>query len=310
MDGAAIKMKQNEFELLCALERKKQEGLFLQSAATEAKLLTEEAVKVIQELQQNKLVECRERKLYITEEGLEQLEPYRVKRAVIIAAGFGSRMVPITWNTPKPLVRVHGKKIVETLLDAIQAAEIPEVILVRGYLWEQFDQLLYQYPNIKFIQNDDYENANNVSSVYLARHLLENAYVCEADLYINNPAVVRKYEYASNYLGVPRTFTDDWCFQTKNGYIKKLLIGGENVHHMYGISYWTTEDGQKLVSCLEDAYLKYPGGSQLYWDEVPLKLYIDQFHVQVRSCKMEDIIEIDTFEELQKVDPMYKETGV
>ena len=143
MDGAAIKMKQNEFELLCALERKKQEGLFLQSAATEAKLLTEEAVKVIQELQQNKLVECRERKLYITEEGLEQLEPYRVKRAVIIAAGFGSRMIPITWNTPKPLVRVHGKKIVETLLDAIQAAEIPEVILVRGYLWEQFDQLLY-----------------------------------------------------------------------------------------------------------------------------------------------------------------------
>ena len=61
---------------------------------------------------------------------------------------------------------------------------------------------------------------------------------------------------------------------------------------------------------MEDAYLKYPGGSQLYWDEVPLKLYIDQFHVQVRSCKMEDIIEIDTFEELQKVDPMYKETGV
>src|SRR5699024_12760301 len=70
--------------------------------------------------------------LFRSGEGLEQLEPYRVKRAVIIAAGFGSRMVPITWNTPKPLVRVHGKKIVETLLDAIQAAEIPEVILVRS----------------------------------------------------------------------------------------------------------------------------------------------------------------------------------
>ncbi len=303
-------MKQNEFELLCALERQKTEGLFLQEAATKAKLLTEEAVKVIKELRQRNTIICKEDRLYITKEGLEELEPYRVKRAVIIAAGFGSRMVPITWNTPKPLVRIHGKQIVETLLDAIQAAEIPEVVLVRGYLWEQFDQLLYKYPNIKFIQNDDYTKANNVSSVYLARHLLENAYVCEADLYVSNPAVVRKYEYNSNYLGVPRAFTDDWCFQTKNGYIEKLLIGGENVHHMYGISYWTKEDGQKLISCLEKAYLEYPEGNKLYWDEVPLKLFIDQFHVQVRPCRMEDIMEIDTFGELQEIEPMYREIGI
>lgn len=303
-------MKQNEFELLCALERQKAEGLCLQEAAAEAKLLTEEAVKMTNELQKRNAVIYRGDKLYITQQGLEELEPYRVKRAVIMAAGFGSRMVPITWNTPKPLVRVHGKKIIETLLDAIQAAEIPEVVLVRGYLWEQFDQLLYQYPNIKFIQNDDYTKANNISSVYLARHLLENAYVCEADLYVSNPSVVRKYEYSSNYLGVPRAFTDDWCFQTKNGYIEKLLIGGEHIHHMYGISYWTAEDGKKLVSCLEKAYLEYPGGSKLYWDEVPLKLYIDQFHVQVRPCLMEDIMEIDTFGELQEIEPMYKEIGV
>lgn len=302
-------MKQNEFEFLCALERQKGKGLFLQEAASEAKLLTEEAVKMTKELSKINAIECRDNKLYITQKGLDQLEPYRVRRAIIIAAGFGSRMVPITWNTPKPLVRVHGKKIIETLLDAIQAAEIEEVVLVRGYLWEQFDQLLYKYPNIKFIQNDDYTKANNVSSVYLARHLLERAYVCEADLYISNPAIVRKYEYTSNYLGVPKTFTDDWCFETKNGYIEKLLIGGENVHHMYGISYWTEEDGKKLVSCLEKAYLEYPGGANLYWDEVPLKLYLDQFHVQVRECGMKDIMEIDTFKELQEMDPLYKQTN-
>ena len=49
-------------------------------------------------------------KCKITKEGLEALEPYRAKRAVFIAAGFGSRMVPITLNTPKPLVRVHGRQ--------------------------------------------------------------------------------------------------------------------------------------------------------------------------------------------------------
>lgn len=87
----------------------------------------------------------------ITAAGFAALEPYRVKRAIFIAAGFGSRLVPITLNTPKPLVRVHGVRIIDSLLDAVSAAGIEDVWLVRGYLGEQFDQLLYKYPNIKFL---------------------------------------------------------------------------------------------------------------------------------------------------------------
>ena len=100
---------------------------------------------------------------YITGEGIKALEPYRVKRAVFIAAGFGSRLVPITFNTPKPLVRVNGTRIIDTLLDAVTAAGIPEIVIVRGYLGEQFDQLLYKYPNIKFVENPVYNEANNIT---------------------------------------------------------------------------------------------------------------------------------------------------
>ena len=89
----------------------------------------------------------------ITEAGLQALEPYRVKRAIFMAAGFGSRLVPITLNTPKPLVRVKGKRIIDSLLDAVMSAGIEEIYLVRGYLSEQFDQLLKKYPNIVFIEN-------------------------------------------------------------------------------------------------------------------------------------------------------------
>ena len=89
----------------------------------------------------------------ITKAGLEALEPYRAKRAVFIAAGFGSRMVPITLNTPKPLVRVHGQRIIDSLIDACLGAGIEEIYIVRGYLSEQFDQLLYKYPMIKFLEN-------------------------------------------------------------------------------------------------------------------------------------------------------------
>ena len=128
----------------------------------------------------------------ILQAGLDALEPYRVKRAVFIAAGFGSRMVPITFNTPKPLVRVNGTRIIDTLLDAVAAAGIPEIVIVRGYLGEQFDQLLYKYPNIRFVENPVYNEANNISSAVCVRYLLQNAYVLEADLFLRNKHLIRK----------------------------------------------------------------------------------------------------------------------
>ena len=74
----------------------------------------------------------------ISEKGLQVLEQYRVKRAVFIAAGFGSRLVPITLNTPKPLVRVKGVRMIETLLDAVVAQGIEEIYIVRGYFYGFF----------------------------------------------------------------------------------------------------------------------------------------------------------------------------
>lgn len=109
----------------------------------------------------------------VTDKGIEALEPYKVKRAIIIAAGFGSRLVPITLNTPKPLVRVNGSRIVDGLLDAIVEAGIEEIYIVRGYLAEQFDQLLYKYPMIKFIENPAYNEANNISSAMCVRIFLK-----------------------------------------------------------------------------------------------------------------------------------------
>lgn len=240
----------------------------------------------------------------VTEKGLEILEPYRVKRAVFIAAGFGSRLVPITLNTPKPLVRVNGTRMIDTLLDAVVAAGIEEIYLVRGYLKEQFDQLLYKYPMIKFIDNPIYNEANNISSTLYARNLLKNAYVFEADLVLYNPALITKYQYTSNYLGVPVEKTDDWCFEVKNRVITKLCIGGSNCYHMYGISYWNEEDGKKLEEDIKKVF-EMPGGKERYWDQVALEFCLKNYQVEVRPCTFEDIIEIDTYNDLKNIDHTY-----
>ena len=241
----------------------------------------------------------------ITEEGYAALEPYRVKRAVFIAAGFGSRLVPITLNTPKPLVRVNGVRMIDTLLDAVVAAGIEEIIIVRGYLGEQFDQLLYKYPNIKFIENPLYNEANNISSALLVRDLLKNAYMLEADLFLSNPALITKYQYTSNYLGVPTDYTDDWCFETKNKVITKVKVGGNDCHHMYGVSYWNQEAGAKLYDDIKKVY-EMPGGKERYWDQVPLEYCLRNYTVEVRECTFDDIVEIDSYADLKKIDPIYR----
>ena len=242
----------------------------------------------------------------ITVAGLNALEPYRAKRAIFIAAGFGTRLVPITFNTPKPLVRVHGVRIIDRLIDACLAAGINDIYIVRGYLGELFDQLLYKYPMIKFLENPVYNEANNISSSLVARYMLSNAYVFEADLLISNPAIIKKYHYTSDFLAIKKDRSDDWCFKVKDGIIVEEKVGGEgdDIWQMVGISYWNEVDGHKLSQDIADVYTS-PGGKERYWEQVPLVYRKEHYQVEVRECHDEDIVEIDTFKELKAIDKTY-----
>lgn len=240
----------------------------------------------------------------ITEKGLNALEPYRAKRAIFIAAGFGSRLIPITLNTPKPLIRVHGKRIIDGLIDACLEADINDIYIVRGYLAEQFDQLLYKYPMIKFLENPAYNEANNIASAMCARYLLSNAYVLEADFVIHNPKIIKKYHYTSNYLGIKKERTDDWCLEVKNDVIVEEKVGGVNCWQMAGISYWNEEDGHKLCNDIKETY-EQPGGKERYWEQAPLVFCKKNYRVEIRECFEEDIVEIDTFRELKAIDKTY-----
>lgn len=240
----------------------------------------------------------------VTSKGLLALEPYKVKRAIFLAAGVGERLQPITINTPKPLVRVFGIRIIDRLIDAVLSTGIEEIIIVRGYLAEQFNALKNKYPTIKFIDNPFYSVSNNIASVLQVRELLENAYVFESDLLLYNPAIIRKYHYSSNFLGIMKESSNDWCFSLKDGYICEEKIGGNNCYQMVGISYWNKEDGKKLYNDIKEAY-EMQDGKQLYWEQVPLTKFKNNYKVYVIECKENDIIEIDTFSELKEIDNSY-----
>jgi CTP:phosphocholine cytidylyltransferase-like protein len=296
-----MSISRNQFDVLTFLERERKAFPSQRAIARETGLSLGTVNKTLLGLGEAGLTDSGG----ITTKGLDALEPYRVKRAVFIAAGFGSRLVPITLNTPKPLVRVKGVRIIDTLLDAVKAVGIEDIIIVRGYLGEQFDQLLYKYPGIQFLENPGYNESNNISSAMCVRYQLRNAYMLESDLLLRNPRLITKYQYVSNYLGVPVEKTDDWCLETRNRVISRLRLGGRNCYHMFGISYWNDQDGAKMADHIEQVY-KMPGGKERYWDQAPLEHFIKEYQVEVRECSFDDIVEIDTFSELKKLDETYR----
>lgn len=299
-----MKLSYSQFELLTFIEKNNKEKFSQRELSDEIGLSLGTINKTISELTNEKYISEENQCFEITNLGLKVLEPYRVKRAIFLAAGFGSRLVPITFNTPKPLVRVNGVRMIETLLDAVVEAGIPEIIIVTGYLAEQFEVLKNKYKNITFIENKMYNEANNISSAYMVRDKLCNAYVMEADLCLYNKKLIRKYEYQSNFLGKYVDRTDDWCFETKNGYITKQKVGGINCYQMYGISYYDEKDGKQIKEDIEKVF-NSPGGKEKYWEQVLLDVYKKNYKIAVRECKEGDIIEIDTFNELKQVDSVY-----
>ena len=297
-------MDRYEFELMTFIEKNGEAVYPMRTLSDSLKISGTAIGKCLEKLIASELIGKQEDVLKITGKGLEALEPYRVKKAVVMAAGFGSRMMPATAERPKPLVTVNGVRILDTLLDALVAVGIQDITVVRGYKKERFDEILEKYPFIKFIDNDRYDKENNISSAILALDEIDDCYLCEADLYITNPKIITKYQFASNILGSYSLETDDWSFQLDNaGHIINYRKGNTYCWNYYGISYWTKEDSAQLR---KDWCELYETNKDVFWEEVPLILRKENYGVEIRQCDKSDIMEIDNYYELAQLDPSYK----
>lgn len=294
-----------QFEVLAYIEKNGKKVYEVRTLADELAISGTAISKTLEELLELGYL-TQEPQKEVTAKGLAALEPYRVKSAVIMAAGFGSRMMPATADRPKPLVKVNGTCIIETLLEALVAVGIKDITIIRGYKKERFDELLPKYPFLNLVDNDIYAHTNNISSVMAVLDKIDSCYLCEADLYITNPAVITKYQYCSNILGAYSLETDDWSFKLDQGYITEYQKGNTYCYNYYGISYWTKEDSAKLRRDFKQVYEEEPEGKDYFWEFIPLVLRHEDYKVEIRQCKKADIMEIDNYYELAQLDPSYK----
>lgn len=223
-----------------------------------------------------------------------------------MAAGFGNRMKPVTLNTPKPLIKVNGKRMIDTIIDGLHKNGIDEIYLVVGYLSEKFQELLEKYPNLNFIKNPYYDTCNNISSLYVARNLISNAIILDGDQIIYNDAILSPNFEKSGYNSVwTSSYTDEWLQSVEDGkVISCSKSGGENGWQLYSVSRWNEKDGEKLKHFIEVEFEN--NNRQIYWDDVALFCHPDEFDLGIFPMKKEDIVEIDNFSELLTIDPSYK----
>lgn len=228
---------------------------------------------------------------------------FKVDNAIIMAAGTASRFAPLSYERPKALIEVKGEILIERQIRQLREAGIDEIIIVAGYMKEQFMYLKEKF-GVIIVENNDYLTRNNNASIYVAKDYIRNTYICSSDNYFSqNPfeAQVDSAYYAAVYADGE---TKEWCMtEDAQGYINSVTVGGSNAWFMLGHTFWDENFSKRFLEILEDIYDE-PETADLLWESIYMK-HLDELKMKIRKYSEDFIFEFDTLDELRVFDETY-----
>lgn len=230
---------------------------------------------------------------------------YKVDNAIIMAAGTASRFAPLSYERPKALIEVKGEVLIERQIRQLQEAGITEIIIVVGYMKEQFMYLQDKF-GVIIVENDQYLTRNNNGSIYVARAYLRNTYICSSDNYFSENPFEREVDDAYYAAVYANGETKEWCMtEDADGYINSVTVGGRDAWFMLGHTFWTAEFSRKFLEILDEIY-NLPETVDLLWESIYMR-HLDQLKMKIRRYADDVVFEFDTLDELREFDTTYVE---
>ena len=233
-------------------------------------------------------------------------------KAVILAAGVASRLRPLTENTPKCLLKVNGKTLLERTLDNFIENGITDFLIVTGYLQNMIiDFVTANYPklNTKFIENKDYSTTNNIYSLYLAESFAggEDFILSDSDILFskdiisalltnNNPDVLamNRHELGEEEIKI---ISDDECNVLE---ISKVCSIEKAVGESVGLEKFSKNYSKALFRELHQM-IDNEGLSNVFYEKAFERLIPQGYIFKYLDTTDFFSMEIDTVEDYEKV---------
>lgn len=232
----------------------------------------------------------------LTDSALELIEANSPKRAIILAAGYGMRMVPFNSEISKGLIKVYGEVLIERTIKQLKSVGITEIYVVVGFMKEQYEYLIDEF-GVKLIVNSEYGTKNNLHSLKRAMDHLDNAYIIPCDIRIDfNP--YNQCEMYSWYMISDKIDENSSVRINRKNELVRIHDESEG-NAMIGISYLTESDAQIVRDKLSE-YVVKKSYDEAFWEETLFDK--DRMRINARVIDQDCAIEINTYEQLREID--------
>ena len=233
---------------------------------------------------------------YPTKKAIDEYNLKRTKQAIILAAGFGMRMVPINTEVPKGLLEIKGEVLIERIIRQLHEVGIYEIYVVVGYLKEKYEYLIDDF-NVKLVVNRNYGIKNNLHSLLLVKEYLDNTYIIPCDIWCaKNP--FNQNEFYSWYM-VSDQLDDDSNVRVNRKMELVSVPETSKGNKMFGICYLTKEEAT-IVSNRIEKLSKDKEYDNAFWETALFNK--NRMIVHARKVCSKDVIEINTYEQLREID--------